>query len=153
MNVQPSSQRVTSGNWLRRLLFGRTSMVAGILAAVLMIGLAGCGPIVPFADNMNPYPQVHLTNWHYLGKVVVKEPVPSRVGDGQLDIVVPIRNLTSHELYLEYQYRFLNSQGVQVEQTSGWNTIRVQAYGMAQIHFTSLTALANDFDLDIRPLQ
>ncbi|NNM84633.1 MAG: DUF1425 domain-containing protein [Phycisphaerales bacterium] len=153
MNVQQSFQKATSGNWLGRLLPGRTSMLAGFLAAVLMLALAGCGPIVPFADNMNPYPQVHLTNWHYLGKVVVKEPVPSRVGDGQLDIVVPIRNLTKHELYLEYQYRFLNSQGVQVEQTSGWNTIRVQAYGMAQIHFTSLTALANDFDLDIRPLQ
>ncbi len=146
-------QQSLSGNGRRWLVPGRTSILAGLLAAVLMLGLAGCGPMVPFADNMNPYPQVHLTNWHYLGKVVVKEPVPSRVGDGQLDIVVPIRNLTSHELYLEYQYRFLNSQGVQVEQTSGWNTIRVQAYGMAQIHFTSLTALANDFDLDIRPLQ
>ena len=129
----------------------RMAMFLG--AVLLVVGLAGCGPIVPFQDNLNPYPQVELTNWNLLGKIVIREPIATRVGDGQLHIVVPVRNLTGHELYLEYQYRFLNAKGVQVEQTSGWNTIRVQAHGMAQIHFTSLTPLANDFNVDIRPLQ
>ncbi|NNM88343.1 MAG: DUF1425 domain-containing protein [Phycisphaerae bacterium] len=129
----------------------RMAMFLG--AVLLAVGLAGCGPIVPIQDNMNPYPQVELTNWNLLGKIVVREPSASRVGDGQLHIVVPLRNLTDHELYLEYQYRFLNAKGVQVEHTSGWNTVRVQAHGMTQIHFTSLTALANDFNVDIRPLQ
>ena len=141
----PCGRRAGHGAGLRMAMF--------LGAVLLAVGLAGCGPIVPFQDNMNPYPQVELTNWNLLGKIVVREPIASRVGDGQLHIVVPLRNLTGHELYLEYQYRFLNAKGVQVEQTSGWNTVRVQAHGMAQIHFTSLTALANDFNVDIRPLQ
>ena len=129
----------------------RMAMLLGSL--LLAVWLSGCGPIVPFQDNLKPYPQVELTNWNLLGKIVIQEPIASRVGDGQLHIVVPLRNLTGHELYLEYQYRFFNAQGVQVEQTSGWNTVRVQAHGIAQIHFSSLTALANDFNVDIRPLQ
>ncbi len=141
----PARRMAESGNWHRMAMF--------MGAVLLAVGLAGCGPIVPFQDNLNPYPQVELTNWNLLGKIVIREPIASRVGDGQLHIVVPLRNLTDHELYLEYQYRFLNAKGVQVEQTSGWNTVRVQAHGITQIHFTSLTALANDFNVDIRPLQ
>ncbi len=153
MNRSVSSRDITlqAGRLMGNGAGLRMAMFLG--AVLLVVGLAGCGPIVPFQDNLKPYPQVELTNWNLLGKIVIQEPIASRVGDGQLHIVVPVRNLTGHELYLEYQYRFFNNKGVQVEQTSGWNTVRVQAHGIAQVHFSSLTALANDFNVDIRPLQ
>ncbi len=127
------------------------SLVAAFCLSGLL-ALAGCqGPVVPNQNTLNPFPQVHLTSYSLQGKILVNEPIVSRVGDGQLDVAIPVRNVTGSELYLEFQYRFLNAQGAQVEETSGWNTLRVPAYSMAQIHFTSLTAAAN-FDCTIRRL-
>ena len=127
----------------------------GVLAAFCLSGLlalTGCqGPVVPYQNTLNPFPQVHLTSYSLQGKILVNEPIVSRVGDGQLDVVIPVRNVTADDLYLEFQYSFLNAQGSQVEETSGWNTLRVPAYSMAQIHFTSLTAAAN-FNCTIRRL-
>lgn len=134
---------------------GINRLSIGVLAAFCLFGLwaiAGCqGPVVPFQNPLNPFPQVHLASYGLQNRILVNEPIVSRVGDGQLDVVIPVRNVTADELYLEFQYRFLNGQGAQVEETSGWNTLRVPAYSMAQIHFTSLTAAAN-FDCDIRRL-
>ncbi|MDA8377185.1 MAG: hypothetical protein M0Z50_09025 [Planctomycetia bacterium] len=126
--------------------------VWAVLVSMGMFTLAGCqGPVVPNQNTVNPFPQVHLTSYGLQGKILVNEPIVSRVGDGQLDVVIPVRNVTGDELYLAFQYSFLNAQGAQVEETSGWNTLRIPAYSMAQIHFTSLTAAAN-FDCDIRRL-
>ena len=136
----------------------------GVLAAfclTCLLGISGCqGPVVPNQNTLNPFPrvhplnpfpQVHLTSYNLQSKILVNEPIVSRVGDGQLDVVIPVRNVTADELYLEFQYTFLNAQGAQAQETSGWNTLRVPAYSMAQIHFTSLTAAAN-FDCNIRRL-
>ncbi len=128
---------------------------AGLVAigAILTVLLAGCqGPVVPYKDSMARYPQIHLASYHLQNKIALQEPLVSRVGDGQLDVVVPVRNLTGGNLYLEYQYYFINQQGGQAQETSGWNTLRLPAYGIEQIHFTSLTAGAADFDLNIRQL-
>ena len=125
-----------------------------LVAPALMLVLAGCqGPVTPNQDVLTAYPQIHLASYSLQRKIALQEPVVSRVGDGQLDIVVPVRNLLNHSLYLEYQYRFLNQQGVQVEENSGWNTLRMPAYSMQQIHFTSFTSQADNFDLDIRRLR
>jgi len=125
-------------------------------SAVLIFAFifSGCqGPVVPNQDELNPYPQVHLTSYSLQGDIVVKEPIVSRVGAGQLDVVVPVRNLTDSELYLQFQYRFLNQQGAQVEQTSGWMDLRIPAYSMSQAHFTSLTSQAQNFDVVIDQLE
>ncbi len=127
----------------------------GVLAAfslACLLGISGCqGPIVPNQNTLNPFPQVHLTSSNLQSEILVNEPIVSRVGDGQLDVVIPVRNVTAYELYLEFQYTFLNAQGAHAQETSGWNTLRVPAYSMAQIHFTSLTPAAN-FDCTIRRL-
>ena len=121
--------------------------------AVFCLLLAGCqGPVVPYADSLSPYPQIHLTSYGLQGKIVVKEPIVSRVGGGQLDVVVPVRNLTDHTLYLQYQYAFLDSRGVMIEGRSGWMDLRLPPYAIAQAHFTSMTAAAANFDLDISRL-
>ena len=106
--------------------------------------------MVPYKDSMTRYPQIHLASYRLENKIAMQEPLVSRVGDGQLDVVVPVRNLTGGNLYLEYQYYFTNQQGGQAQETSGWNTLRLPAYGIEQIHFTSMTAGAADFDLNIR---
>ena len=130
-------------------------LAGGIVGIVLTLAAGGCWePIAPNREVLRQYPQIHLATTGLQRQIYLREPIVNRVGDGQLQVVVPVRNLENGELNLEYQYRFLNNQGVQVEETSGWNTLRLPDYGsMAQIQFTSLTAQAANFDLDIRTLQ
>jgi hypothetical protein len=136
-------------SWMRRMV----QFTPWAAMAVLCLSLVGCqGPVVPYADSLSPYPQIHLTSYSLQSKIVVKEPIVSRVGGGQLDVVVPVRNLTDHTLYLQYQYAFLDSRGIMVEGHSGWMTLRIAPYAMAQAHFTSMTAAAANFDLDISRL-
>ncbi len=132
----------------------RFALAALVAGASICLLLAGCqGPVVPYVDSLSPYPQIHLTSYSLQGKIVVKEPIVSRVGGGQLDVVVPIRNLTDDELYLQYQYAFLDARGVMMEGKSGWMDLRIAPYGMAQAHFTSMTPEAANFDVDIDRLQ
>ena len=94
----------------------------GVLAAfclTCLLGITGCqGPVIPGRNTLNPFPQVHLTSYNLQSKILVNEPIVSRVGDGQLDVVIPVRNVTADELYLEFQYTFLNAQGAQAQETS-----------------------------------
>ena len=118
------------------------SLAASAVLGVLL--LAGCqGPVVPYRDSLSTYPQIHLASYRLQNKIALQEPITSRVGDGQLNVVVPIRNLTGGNLYLEYQYYFTNQQGVQAQENSGWNTLRLPAYSMQQINITSMTACDN----------
>ena len=138
---------------MTRPFFSAASSAPWVLWIAVMFCLIGChGPVVPGQDTLTAFPQVHLTSYSLQGKITIQEPIVDRVGDGQLQVVVPVRNLTGSRLYLEYQYYFLNQQGVQVEENSGWNTLRLPPYSIQQIQFTSLTALVNNFDLDIRRL-
>ncbi|MGC8561186.1 MAG: DUF1425 domain-containing protein [Phycisphaerae bacterium] len=142
-------------NHISHRIFDSGRGVAAIAAAALVcLLLSGCqGPVVPYADSLSPYPQIHLTSYSLQGKILVKEPIVSRVGGGQLNVVVPVRNLTDHTLYLQYQYAFLDSRGVMIEGRSGWMDLRIPPYAMAQAHFTSMTPEAMNFDLDISRLQ
>ena len=119
----------------------------------ILLCLTGCqGPVVPGQDTLTVFPQVHLTSYSLRGKITIQGPIVNRVADGQLQVTVPVRNMTGGRLYLEYQYYFLNQEGVQVEEDSGWNTLRLPPYSLQQIQFTSLTAEADNFDLDMRRL-
>ncbi len=92
-----------------------------------------------------------MKRWRYWGRLKVGEPIPSRVGSGQLHIAVPIRNVTNHELVLDYRYRFFDHVGEQTQNRSGWMTFRLPPRSISQIAFTSLNSRAGDFYLNIRP--
>jgi hypothetical protein len=121
-----------------------------LLAATLATGMAGCtDPIPGQQDAIVTYPQVHLAS-HWLETWTrVQPPVVHRVGSGQLEVAVPIRNLTDEPLSVDYQYRFLRG-GAEVEGRSGWQNYVIPPRGMGQITFTSMTQAIDDFDVEIR---
>lgn len=139
-------------NWLRK--FSPTHRrqaalcVAGMAAALT---LGGCAKPLPQHDTTNIYPQVHVTDWRYWGRLKVAEPIASRVGSGQLRIALPVHNLTSHVLMVDYRYRFLDRVGEQVQPKSAWMPMRISPHSRAQIAFTSMGARADDFSVNIRP--
>ena len=121
-----------------------------LLAATLATGLAGCtDPIPGQQDAIVTYSQVHLAS-HWLETWTrVQPPVVHCVGSGQLEVAVPIRNLTDEALSVDYQYRFLRG-GVEAEKRSGWHNYVIPPRGTGQITFTSMTQAIDDFDIEIR---
>jgi uncharacterized protein YcfL len=127
------------------------SFSAGWLALVLVGGLTACtDPIPAQQDALKTYPQVHLTN-HYLQAWTRVQQVDLKyLGAQQLRVAVVIRNLTNDDLPIDYRYRFLNESGMEVEQVSSWQAMVLPKRGYREITITSMTALAKDFDLQIR---
>ncbi|MEI8194673.1 MAG: DUF1425 domain-containing protein [Phycisphaerae bacterium] len=119
-------------------------------ATLALAGLTSCTePISAQQDPIVAYPQVHMAS-HWLETWTrVQPPIVNAVGSGQLQVAIPIRNLTNDPLSIDYQYRFLN-KGAEVEGRSGWHNYVIPPRGMGQITFTSMTHTANDFDVEIR---
>lgn len=121
------------------------------LCVLASLTLAGCtGPISAEQDGipLQLYPQVTTTGYWLQQEIRVQPPVASRVGNGQLKVQMPIRTHTDFDLSIDYQFTFLDQNGLQVEQP-GWQYIRVPRKGMAQIECTSLTPAA-DFRVLLR---
>ena len=121
-----------------------------LLTATLATGMVGCtDPIAGQQDAIKTYPQVHLSS-HWLETWTrVQPPIVHPVGSGQIQVAVPIRNLTDEPLSVDYQYRFLRG-GMEAEARSGWHNYVIPPRGMGQITFTSMTHVVDDFDVEIR---
>ncbi len=121
------------------------------LALVACMGLAGCDdPISGNQDTFSEYPQVRMNSYWLQQHTDVQRPIITRVGAGQINVQIPIRNKDDAELIIDYQYRFLTKAGAEVESRSGWHNLRIPRKGVATIQFTSMTAMADDFDVQIR---
>ncbi len=118
------------------------------------LSLAACTRPVPMRQDPNGAPpQIHLTGY-WIQNDVYGEVLPvHRVGAGQLDVSVRLYNKRGHELQVDYMYRFLDQAGAQIEDPSGWHALRIPQKGFAEVKFTSMTAQAADFDLEVRPVQ
>lgn len=120
------------------------------VCGIAMLALAGCtGPIEAERDGIQVYPQVMLTGYWLQQNIVVQPPMTSRVGNGQLKVIIPIRTHTDFDLSLDYQYTFVDKNGIGVEPMSSWQFVRVPRKGIAQMEFTSMSP-ADDFRVLIR---
>ena len=126
---------------------------AALLTA--MLGLAGCTEMI--ASNQDAYveyPQVHVDSYYLKTWTRVMPPNMQRVGNGQVSVDVPIRNLTDSDINLDYQYSFTD-RGTQIDMPSSWHMITVPRKGAAHIQFSSLTTVPDtehggNFELIIR---
>jgi uncharacterized protein YcfL len=113
---------------------------------------AGCeGPIPAYQDQNGPL-QVSMTDFSLQDKIRVTIPKPERVGNGQLKVTVQLYNRTDKDLSVDYKYFFTDKAGVQVEKLDiGWELERIPPRGYQSVTFTSMTAAAEDFRVQLRP--
>ena len=121
---------------------------------LLSLGLlaAGCeGPIPAYQDPSAPL-QVSLTGYGLQDKIRVVVPKPERVGAGQLKVTVQVFNRTNSDLTVDYRYSFTDKAGTPVENSNiGWEGERLPPNGYQTITFTSMSAAAEDFRVQLRP--
>lgn len=132
----------------------KSRIILSALALVSIFALAGCTePIQLKQDPIATPPQIHLTRYGLQNDIYGEVLPVHRVGAGQLDVAVRLYNKTGQELQVDYQYRFLDQGGAEIESPSGWHAMRIAPKGWAEAKFTSMTAQAADFDLDVRPVR
>ena len=117
-------------------------VLTGCAGVVVMVMAAGCASPT--------WPGVSVDTYSLRNDIAVQSPTVSRVGEGQLQVEIPVRNRTNKEIDLEYKYHFVDANGVQVEGDKAWLSKRVPPRGMEDIAFTSLTSSANDFRVQMR---
>ena len=124
-------------------------MAMGLLGVGL---LAGCNdPIAPFQDKNMPI-QVSMTDYDMQWKLRVQPPATERVPGGQLKVSLQIYNTTQDDMTIDYKYWFTDKNGVQNEDNSmsGWNAVRLAPRGYQTVTFTSMTAAADNFRVQLR---
>ena len=135
--------------------FGEHLMKKLLAMGLVTMGLlaAGCeGPIPAYQDPNTPL-QVSLTGFGVQDDIRVTLPKPERVGAGQLKVTVQLYNRTGSDLGLDYKYFFTDKAGVQVENpiATGWEFVKIPPRGYQAITFTSMSAAAEDFRVQLRP--
>jgi uncharacterized protein YcfL len=109
----------------------------GLLATVAMVGCTG--QIDAQQDGVQQYKQVSVDAYSLSTDIRVQPPVYERIGNGQLRVKLLVRNLRDHDLNVDYQYRFVDEAGMEVEPPTSWQHQRIARKGVAQVEFTSLT--------------
>jgi len=84
-----------------------------VVAPMMVVGMSGCtDPIAAWQDPIVEYPQVHVDAYSMQQKIRVQKPIATRFGAGQLQVDVPIRNLSDDDLTIDYVYYFVNERGI-----------------------------------------
>ena len=124
-----------------------------LASSLLALGLlAGCQDPIPAWQNPNAPLQVTMDNNWLQNELYVQLPKPERVGAGQLKVTLQLYNRTGDDMTVDYKYFFTDKAGNKVEDpiSTGWEAERVPAHGSQSISFTSLSAAADDFRVEIR---
>ena len=123
--------------------------VIGLVGAMGLAFTSCTDPINAWQDPIVEYPQVHVDAYSMQQRIRVQKPIATRFGAGQLQVDVPIRNLTDDDLTIDYVYYFMDSKGIEIgdPQTA---FLRVQRKGIGQIEIKSMSAQAADFRVEIK---
>ncbi len=120
-----------------------------LLVTPLALAITGCtDPINAWQDPIVEYPQVHVDAYSMQQRIRVQKPIATRFGAGQLQVDVPIRNLTDDDLTIDYVYYFMDAKGIEIGEPQV-AFLRVQRKGIGQIEIKSMSAVA-DFRVEIK---
>ena len=128
-------------------------LMMGLLAGALGGGLAGCTePIPAMQDPLMPL-QISMQSTGLQNDLLVTVLPVTRVGAGQLHVDIQLYTKTDHDLSVDYKYYFVDDHGAQTDNPSGWQFVKVPARGTQQFEFTSMSASAADFRVQLRRAQ
>ena len=119
---------------------GKSFVLAAAAAAVLLAGCATPPPALPRG--------VSLIDAERLGPMLhVQEPAVARTRTGTLQVSVPVRNVSASRLVLEGRATF---RGAAAEAPSGWRRVFINKDSAETLEFSSLSAQASDFQVELR---
>jgi uncharacterized protein YcfL len=129
-------------------------MALALVAGARALGLGGCTDPIHANQDMIVQPlQITFTDWGLSQDLAVTVLQPMRAGAGQAKVVIQLRNTRDWEKQVDYKYYFVDERGVQVDNPSGWQLVKIPPKGTEQIEFMSMSAMARDFRVQFRPAQ
>jgi uncharacterized protein YcfL len=129
-------------------------LMLALVAVAAGMGLAGCtDPIEARQDEIVQPLQISFTDYWLRDDMAVTVLQPMRVGAGQAKVVVQLRNKRDWAKSVDYKYYFVDERGVQVDNPSGWQLVKLPPKGTEQIEFVSMSPMARDFRVQLRPAQ
>lgn len=129
-------------------------LMMGLLAGSMGLGVSGCtDPIHANQDPIVQPLQVTFTDYWLRNDMAVTVLQPMRAGAGQAKVVIQLRNKTDFTKAVDYKYYFVDERGVQVDNPSGWQLVKVPPKGTEQFEFLSMSPMARDFRVQLRPAQ
>jgi hypothetical protein len=127
-----------------------------LLPALALLTLTACAPRVraPIEprEDMNPWPQIQLSNRELARDIAVRKPVVERDPAGLLYITLPVRNTTSRDFTVEYRSTFFDRNHTPIFE-SVWFPKTMTPFTQETIQTNSTSNRAEDFQIDIRPAQ
>ena len=123
----------------------RALRVAGVVLTSAAMTLSGS---IALASPTSQFSQV-INAGTLSTDIRVQEPKYERIANGQLRVKMLVRNLRDWDLNVDYQYRFVDKAGLEVDSPTGWHHQRIPRKGVAQVEFTSITP-AEDFRVEFR---
>ena len=128
-----------------------TKMIPALVGASLLVAVTGCTDQIPAQqDPVAVYDQITVDSYSLQNDIVVQPAVTGRIGAGQLQVDINVRNKTDHDLQLDYKYYFVDAKGVPMDRDTSWQAVRIPRKGVETIEFKSLTASAADFRVELR---
>lgn len=124
-----------------------------IIAALVFVVSAGCGSTVkpPITARSDPYraEQIHYTDGELKGRTVVGDVKLHRTDAGILQAVVQMRAAIDKTFSIDYRVTFFDAAGRPI-QTTGWTPKTLNANTFEYLTANSLSADAQEFQMDIR---
>lgn len=128
----------------------------GILTILIMAFLTSCQtPISPAAGRADPlypgaYPQIALLNPSLQEHLVFERPIVDDAGSSMI-VSIPLRSIWMNgELFIQYRFFFLDSNGVHLEPDPAWRRITLDPQASRQVQGVALQSDAVDWRLEIR---
>lgn len=123
---------------------------SGILVATLLA--AGCAVEPPKQPRADPYQasQVHVDSDELRYDTAVGTPIVARDPAGLLVVTVPVRSAIDKTLYVDAHVTYFDSNHQPIGERLSLGTVVLDPYTPSRITFTSPTARAADFQLDLR---
>jgi predicted small secreted protein len=127
-----------------------------VLAAVVTVtaaSLTACNEPIPAYQDIHHPLQVSMTDYYTQDSLRVNKITPERTGAGQLKVTVELFNRRDWEMTVDYKPRFMDKNGMQVDNDIGWQLVRIPQRGYQSFSFTSMSAAAEDFQVQLRRAQ
>jgi uncharacterized protein YcfL len=124
---------------------------APVVLIAAFIALVGCtAPIAAKNDEVKAYPEITLSQRSLERQLGFQPPTVARVSNNLLQVTVPVRAKTDHEMNVEYKVVWFDIIGQVIKPETGWVPLRLEPRQPQTVTVQSTSEDAVRYNLQFR---